>query len=65
MGQTDARSTTVSTRKPQRFRNPLTWDKVVVLPAFGTPANSMMIGRRAFRLNFSTAVSARICNMDF
>ncbi len=59
IGQTEARSTTTSVRKPQRFRNVCTCASVVVLPAFGTPANSITRGLRAFSANSFAEYSAR------
>ena len=50
---------------PRRLRNVCTCVSVVVLPAFGTPANSMTNDLRAFSANCSAARSARVWRFDF
>ena len=63
IGQIDACSTTTSTRNPHRSRNACTWPSVVVLPAFGTPANSITTGFLAVP-NRAAAALARCCRAD-
>ena len=65
IGQTEARSITTSTLKPQRFRNALRVPRVVVFPALGVPANSITTGLRPFVLNSKARASARFWISDF